>query len=368
MSEENNPAPRGLSDQQAVDVMLGVDPESKKAPEGQADKQSDVSEADTKKPQAIGNNPEAPPVESDEQAVDSLMEEEGDEADDEQDAVDGDELDTDESDDEHSEESDEEVEAREVSPNDVIFHDPEGNPVTAEEAHRGYLRQSDYTKKTQQLSEEREHVQRAYAQREQERQVLAENINMALNVIEPTIAELKDVNWDKLASEDPHTYARTKAMYEQASERYQQLQQMGQEAIQQAEQEQAQKRAQHLQVQAKLAERLIPELADPKKAPQTKARLRAYLEKAAGFKPEEVGRVATDARILNLVNKALQYDLSRSQSRKVKSKKVDNAPRKGLKPGAPKSQAQRLEQQRKDKMGRLRRSGRLEDGIDLILE
>ena len=369
METENNPTPRGLSDQQAVDALLSVPDARKKAPKGQAGDRTSDAGAEAENPQAIGQReaPE-PTVESEEQAIDSLVEDdESEEVIEEQDALDETEDEDPDTEGEHSEESDEEVTAYEPKPTDVIFHDPEGNPVTAEEAHRGYLRQSDYTRKTQELSQQRDHVMQAYQQRQQEREVLAENINLALNVIEPTLAEYANVDWNKLASEDPHTYARTKAMYEQATERYQQLQQAGQQALQQSEQERQAKFQKQLAAHQKLAQRLIPDLADPKKAPQAKARMKAYLTKSAGFSAEEASRVS-DARILNLVNKALQYDMLQASNRKVKGKKVQPASRRALKPGTPTTQAQRQEKLRAEQTAKLRRTGKLADAVDLLLK
>lgn len=364
-TQENNPAPqRGLSDQQAVDMMLTPE-DPKEAPQGQAESGTSEEAPAEADPQAIGHETEAPPVDPEEQAVESLVEDEADS--DEQVAPDGEEAGPEAFDDEHSEESAEEAETRVVEPTDVIFHDPEGNPVTVREAHQGYLRQADYTRKTQEIAAERDKVQQAFAMRDQERQVLAEHINMALNVIEPTLAEYRNVDWDKLASDDPHTYARTKAMYEQASERYLQLKQVGEQTLQQDEQARARKFQQHLAVQDQIARRLIPELADPKQAPQVKARMKAYLTKAAGFSEQEASRVS-DARLLNLVNKALQFDLMQARNNQLRDKKVRKAPKAGMKPGSPKTQAQRQEQARAKQMSKLRSSGKMEDAVDLLLK
>lgn len=363
--QENTPAPaRGLSDQQAVDMLLTPE-EPKEAPQGQAD--SGTSDDTGTDPQAIGQAQSPPVDESEEQATDSLVEDEGDEPEQEQDATAEDDPEALTGDDEHSEESDEVEAERQVQPSDVIFHDPEGNPVTADEAHRGYLRQSDYTKKTQEIAQEREKVQQAFQQRDQERQVVAEHINMALNVIEPTLAEFRQLDWDKLASQNPTQYARAKAQYEQASERYLQLKQAGEEALQQDQQSRAAKFQQHLRVQDQVAKRLIPELADPKQAPQVKARLKAYLMKGAGYSEKEAGQVS-DARILNLANKALQFDLLQARNKNLRDKKVRKAPKAGMKPGSPKSQAQRQEQARAEKMSKLKRSGKLEDAVDLLFK
>lgn len=364
-NQENTPQPsRGLSDQAAVDMMLTPE-EPREAPKGQA--KTDSSESADSDPQAIGQA-QAPPVdESEEQATDSLLEEDGDEPDQEQEATDEDDPEATDSDDEHSEESAEETESREVSPDDVIFHDPEGNPVTAEEAHRGYLRQADYTRKTQEIAQQKQQVEALVAERSQERQVMAEHINMALNVVEPTLAKFREVDWDRLATESPHEYARAKAQYEQASERYLKLKQAGEQTVQQAQQEQSQKLQQHLKVQDQIAQRLIPELADPKKAPQVKQRLGAYLMKGAGFSQDEVAKVS-DARLLNLAHKALQYDLMQARNKQVRDKKVRTAPKAGMKPGSPKTQAQRQERAKADQMAKLRKTGNIKDAVDLLLK
>lgn len=369
MSTENTPNP-GLSDSQAVDMLLTPQEEATEAPKGQAE--TPPPEAPTDGADSPKEQPEAeaaPNVDPEEQALEALLGEAEESSDDEeQEAPDSEdpEVATGEVDEEHSEESAEVTEARAIQPDDVIFHDPEGNPVTAEEAHRGYLRQADYTRKTQEIAAEREQLTEQLQARQQEREVVGQYINIALSAIEPILAEGQKTDWDALLDQNPALYKQKREQYVRAEQRFNQLAEAGRKQIEAAEAERQEQREKHIAAHREVAKRLIPELADPKQAPIVAQRIGAYLQKGAGFSPEEAAKLG-DARLLMLAHKALKYDLLQAQGRKVKDKKVRAAPKAGIKPGSPKTQAQRQKQDRADKEARLRRTGDLRDAVDLLL-
>ena len=369
---ENTPAPqRGLSDAQAVEQMLTGLSDEERAPQGQAPTSSpEPQEGGDETPQAVGSDAQQPDVDPEEQALEALLQDlDAEEETDEQEAVGDDpEEGTEEelADSEHSEESDEVVEARAILPTDVIFHDPEGNPVTAEEAHRGYLRQSDYTRKTQELSDAKAEFATQVQHRQEEREVLAETLSMALNVIEPRYRELEGLDWDRLSREDPAKFGRMRQQYDVVRENLQKLQGAARDTVEAAKAEQLEARREHLAKHFQIAQRLMPELADPKQAPQFTARLRTYMMRGLGFSEDESKQIG-DARNMLAYHKAFQWDLLQAKSKKLRGKKVRRAPKPGMKPGSPKTAAQRQEQARADGMAKLRKSGKIEDGVDMLL-
>lgn len=364
-AENNVPAtPVRLSTEAAVDALLGKPSQPEEPKSGQSKGGEVTWSEETKKPKA--QEADVDPID---QAVGSEAEyTEMDPDGDPDETPDGEEHQSEEMQlgEEQSEGAAEDTQPVQVRPDTVLFHDPEGKPVTAQEAHLGYLRQADYTKKTQEIAEQKKQVVTLYEQRQREREVLASNINLALQVIEPQLAELQSTKWDDLAKNDPYEYAQKRAMFEQASIRYNELQKMGQQAIEQAEQERQMKLRAHLQKHMKIAQQLIPELADPTQAPAVRARFKQYMTKAAGYSMEEASNV-TDARMLNLINKAMKYDMMMQTRKSVQQKKVNTAPRKGIKPGVPKTVAQRQEAQRAQAEAKFKKTGKLDDAVDFLL-
>jgi hypothetical protein len=112
------------------------------------------------------------------------------------------EAETDE--DEAQTEDDEEVEEE---PNPTLWTAEDGTEVTLEEAQRGYLRQADYTKKTQQLSEMVKQTHQRTEQLGSQQELLAEHLVVSMDIIEPQLASLARTDWTTLASEDPYEYA-----------------------------------------------------------------------------------------------------------------------------------------------------------------
>lgn len=106
------------------------------------------------------------------------------------------------------------VETPKIDPSEILFeHD--GQKITREEAQKGYLRQSDYTRKTQELTRLRSEVE-------------ADKSSFGAAIAERNLATLKQFkqemvlhlamqtpDWDKLHAEDPYAYAEAKHQFEQ---------------------------------------------------------------------------------------------------------------------------------------------------------
>lgn len=86
---------------------------------------------------------------------------------------------------------------------------PSGDKITAEEAARGYLRQSDYTRKTQSLAEERKAIERDKAE-------VIPRLHQLVQALSAHQEQQPD--WQKLALElDPHEYNQKRAEWEHKS-------------------------------------------------------------------------------------------------------------------------------------------------------
>lgn len=210
-----------------------------------------------------------------------------------------------------------------------IVVDIDGHPtrLTSDEVKAGYLRASDYTRKTQDLAAARsafENAQRqAYQQFEQQLQ--------ALQMLQET-----EPDWKAIRAEDPLGYIDQKAVWDEKQAARNKL--LGEHRNRlTAQQQQAQAaRQQQLQAQREQLPELIPEWRDPAVMQKEAAELAAFL-KADGFDAQDVDNIS-DAKLVRLARDAKKYregQKSKAKPELVK-KKIAGKP-KVVKPGtAPK--------------------------------
>lgn len=197
-------------------------------------------------------------------------------------------------------------------------------PVTLDELKAGYSRQSDYTQKTMQISEERKVLE---ADRKN-LQTLISDYQMALQ--NPAPAVEPPVRPDaKLWDEDPIEAMRQTEMYRQKMEDFQIEQQKHQHLQQQAMvQKQAQMQEALNQQQVALKER-IPEWQNEELAAKEKLEIRKF-GLQMGFSETELAKVY-DSRAVHVLRDAMKY-----QQLQTKRGKVRQAPQgKTLAPGTP---------------------------------
>jgi hypothetical protein len=362
--DENNSAPLGLSS--AVDALLApepsttADPKKKRAPKVE---EVTASEGSVKAEEAAVRSSQQPTVDPDKEQLQVE-----DDAEDDAEGPDGepeDEAEDESGDDADSGDAEDDEDADDSEP-ETVFELDDGTKVDLDELKRGYLRQSDYTKKTQEVAEARKHLQQAYQARQQERQTLAENLNLALGVVEPQLAELARTDWDRLATEDPYSYAEKRALFDQASVRYNKLVQQAQTVVQKQQQETQQQLQQRLQQEGQRLRMAIPDFADPKRSRALKGAITEYAISAMGLSEQEAKGI-TDHRMIVLLNKARQFDALQRGDLSAARKKVSKTPKKALQAGSPKTKSERQQRARADQMSKLRQTGKLDDAVELLM-
>ena len=266
------------------------------------------------------------------------------------------------------EEESEETEGEEEEELYAVTVNGEEVAVSLDELLSGYSRQSDYTRKTQEVANDRkemESLQHQYnsevQQIQQERQQYAEALT---NIIANNSGELEkfsNIDWNALRESDPIEYVTTREQYREAQEKIQGLQRE-QERVAQTQWAQNQK-AQHqmLQVEkAKLVE-VLPEWGDPDRQKEMSSILQSYA-KDQGFTAEELNSLVDHRSILVLL-KAQKYD--QLQKSDVKSKKLKNKP-KVIRAGKGRSGTESSKSKRTAQMKRLQQSGRVDDAASLF--
>ena len=261
------------------------------------------------------------------------------------------------------EEETEEVEAAEPELYKVII-DGEEVEVSLDELQKGYSRQSDYTRKTQQLAQQRkeaEALQQDYAQRVQQLNQFAQQIQQQPDIPEPQWTSDPQA-WERLRHEDPVQFvlekdaARDRQLARQ--ERQQQMQYL------QSEQQQLQQQqfAQHLDTQRQQLNELIPAWSDKETAKAEKAELRKWASDAYGLTEQDLSQ-AYDARLVKILYDAWTANKTTSQAKQQLKKSpestVKTAPKMGRNFTPTDEGASRL----KKSMQRLQKSGKNQDAV-----
>ena len=200
----------------------------------------------------------------------------------------------------------------------------EEKEVTFDELVSGYQLGADYTKKTQELAENRKAVE-AEAKAIIEAQQVRDTYAQRLQAVEQLLT-MNDSTEDlvSMRENDPIGYALKVA---DMTEKKEQLQAVRAEQQRIAQQQQAD-RAQAMQRQiaqesAKLAE-VLPEFSDKAKGEQIRNEIRNY-GKTVGFTDQELSQVY-DSRHVLVLHKAAMYD-KLQKSKPGVQKKVANAPK-----------------------------------------
>lgn len=230
------------------------------------------------------------------------------------------------------------------------------------EAHKSGLRQADYTKKTQELSEQRKAAETETAKAREERNQYMQGLQKAQAILEAQLQEQQQIDWQKLHETDPVEFQWQKHL---ADTRQAQLLQMTQqkeylEAQAKAEQEQSFKA--HIADQREQLLAKIPEWKDEAKQKAGVAEVKTYLEKQ-GLSAAEIQGV-TDHRAIVMTRKAMLYDQMIAKA-SVAAKKVAAAPQRVERASGGESNTL---DKRNAAFQRLSKTGRAEDAAGLFAQ
>jgi phosphoribosylpyrophosphate synthetase len=262
------------------------------------------------------------------------------------------------------EEEQEEVEVQAEPELYKVIIDGEEVEVSLDELQKGYSRQSDYTRKTQQLAQQRkeaEALQQDYAQRVQQLNQFAQQIQQQPDIPEPAWTADPQA-WERLRHEDPVQFvlekdaARDRQLARQ--ERAQQMQYL------QSEQQQLQQQqfAQHLETERQNLLELIPAWTDKETAKTEKAEIRKFAQEKFGLTEQDLS-AAYDSRLVAILYSAWQANKTTSQAKQQLKKSpestVKTAPKMGRNFTPTDEGASRL----KKSMQRLQKSGKNQDAV-----
>jgi hypothetical protein len=249
--------------------------------------------------------------------------------------------------------------------------DGEEIEVSLEELQQGYQRQSDYTKKTQGLSEERKEIEDGRNQVSQELEYLntqRQQYQQALGQLGQQLLagmnRFQGVDWAKMKADDPIEYVTKRDEFREEQERLKHLQTQ-QAQVQAQAQADFQRNHEALAVEeAKKLADLIPEFKDTESRPHLQKSIREYSYNQ-GYTKEEIDNLI-DSRSVNVLLKAMRYD--EMQKADVKSKKVKNKP-KMAKAGTKRNPKTDTKRRRNAEMSnQLKSSGKVADAAKMMEE
>lgn len=311
---------------------------------------SDNPDENAKEEPRGGQDPDTDEEEPDQDDTDTAEEEDGD-----PDDTGEEDDDSDSEDDEESEEESEEEPEKKFK----IKVDGEEIEVTLDELQKGYSRHADYSRKTQEVAEQRRAAEQEREQARQERAQYAQY----LQVLQQQMQQQEpQVDWDKLYKEDPAEYVRKRAEYDDRQRKQQALTAEQQRIRQQQEQETAQQRQRTLAQERQRLTEAIPEFKDPEKSPQVAARIKKTGQ-ALGFSESELSQVY-DHRAVLALHKAALYDELMAKRENVKP--TSKSKTRTAKPGTTKSPQEGRSRKARQSMARLKKTGSVHDAAASI--
>lgn len=235
----------------------------------------------------------------------------------------------DEFDDEFDDEEQNEVEDEVQQPTSYkVKIDGEEVEVTLDELQSGYSRQQDYTRKTQELAQQRKII-------EQQQQELAQRDAIYAQLLPKLEAQLSadlanEPDWNRLYEDDPVGYVREKQLWDERKEKLKATQAENQRLQQEALVKQQQQLAQFVQYgQQKLLE-IVPEWKNPEIAQQEKLAIRDYGINTLGYTAQEMDTIYDYRALLGLRNAWLNDKTVQA----TKKKPTEKAPARVARPGA----------------------------------
>ena len=230
--------------------------------------------------------------------------------------------------------------------------------VTLDELKAGYSRDSDYRQKTHSLGMEKRDLETQKESLRQSYDTRLAELNELIATADATVRQRQgSEDLQKLYEEDPTTAAKLDFQLRQENRQLEEVKARARDA-------QAKQYEEFLATQKELAATKIPEFADPNKADQFKINMRNSLRNY-GFNDQEIGSLA-DHRFLMVAKDAMSYQAIKDK-RPIVAKKVANAP-KVVKAGTAKSSTSSGREVIRNKIGKVRKSGNINDAQSAILD
>ena len=240
--------------------------------------------------------------------------------------------------------------------------------VTLDELMKGYSRESDYTKKTMELSDKRKEIDSLQSDLAKELDAVKSSRSQYAKQLDDLTQQLgtkeEKIDWDALYQEDPAEYVRKKAESDRRKEMLQQAQLEQQRLQEEQRLEQQKVYDEYIAKERQILEEKLPIYKNKEKREAFVKNLTNFA-KENGYTDQEIAMMV-DHRAVMLLANAYKYD--QLKKTKLSGKKV-NTPPKIVRPNASNVTEASNDKQRIDRrMNKLKKSGSLRDAQSVLKE
>lgn len=295
------------------------------------------------------------PMETEDQFIEEDTQEDAESYEDDEDDVD----EVEESDEDDDYEDDEEEPQQQLY---KVRVDGEELEVSLDEALQGYQRQKAFTKRSQEAAEMRKAAEKEAAEAKQARDYYAQQLEVVAQQISQTIPQEPD--WVSLAREvTAEEYNAIRAEYDSRMTNLAKVEQERQYVAQQQAAEQEEMLKKHLSAQRSQMLERIPAWKNDERRNEERINVINYARNI-GFSEEEVAS-ATDARAIELLYKAMQWD-NLQKKKPTAKKRTKQAPRMA-KAGQPRTKNQDASRSRQQAISRLNKERSVDAAVSYLM-
>jgi hypothetical protein len=247
-----------------------------------------------------------------------------------------------------------------------VVVDGQEQEVTLDELTKGYSRQSDYTRKTEKLSQDRKSVEEKnseYTRLNEEAKIKRDQYENQLQVLSQQLQTTEtSVDMEKLYQEDPAEYVRQKAEQDRRKELLQASEQEQNRIRAEKQQESDKVYSQYLDNERKLLADKLPIYGDKDKGPEFIKNLTSYA-KSIGYTDQEISMLVDHRAVMMLAN-AYRYDKLKKAN--LKNKKVTKVS-KVVSSSSPKVQDDNdVVKRMNSKKATLKKTGNIKDAVSIL--
>ena len=247
--------------------------------------------------------------------------------------------------------------------------DGQEQEVTLDELMKGYSRQSDYTRKTEKLSQDRrsvEELKNEYTRQNEEAKIKRDQYEKQLNVLSEQlkVSEPNKVDLDKLYESDPAEYVRLKAEQDRRKELMEKAQQEQERLQAEKQEEQTKQYNAYLNQQRQLLAEKLPIYADKEKGAEFTKNLINFA-KEIGYSDQEISMLVDHRSVIMLAN-AYRYDKLKKAN--LKNKKVTKVSKVVSSSSSKIQDDSDIAKRMKSKKATLKKSGKVNDAVSVLQE
>jgi predicted lactoylglutathione lyase len=239
--------------------------------------------------------------------------------------------------------------------------------VTLNELMRGYSRESDYTKKTMDLSNQRKDVESMQNNLKKEFEAVKSSRSqyaLQLEELSKNLKQEENIDWENLYQTDPAEYVKLKADSDRRKETLGLAQQEQMRIQQEQRSEQEQVYNNYIANERKILAEKLPVYADKNKSAEFTKRLSGFA-KESGYSDQEISMMVDHRAVLLLAD---AYRYNQLKKTKLSGNKVNKAPRVFTSNAANIREESNAKQNIDKRMTRLKQSGHVRDAQSVLKE